>query len=436
MKNIGEMLKKIMEEKNLTVEDLSLLLDVYEDEIYLVLNGRKSFNEKTLKKMAMIFKLNLSELKKLNKAKEQKIVKIVLTGGPCAGKTTAMSWIQNNFEKQGYKVMFIPETATEFITGGLVPWELSTAYDFQKGILFNQMVKEDIYLEGAKKMGHDKILIVCDRGIMDNKAYMSDEEFKRLFEEYKVSKSKVMDRYDAVFHLVSAAKGAEQYYNLDNEARTETVEQAAELDDKIINSWTGHSRFRIIDNSTDFAEKMRRLMKEISNVLGEPEPLEIERKFLIEKPDLEYLESLDSCEKVNIVQTYLTNNNPNEEVRVRQRGINGSYTYSKTRKINIDGLKRIEIESRITPEEYIEELQNADPTRQQIVKTRYCLSHNNQYFEIDIFPDMENEAIMEIELASEDEEITIPEFINVIEEVTEKEEYKNASVAKRLVKKK
>ena len=263
MKNIGEMLKKIMEEKNLTVEDLSLLLDVYEDEIYLVLNGRKSFNEKTLKKMAMIFKLNLSELKKLNKAKEQKIVKIVLTGGPCAGKTTAMSWIQNNFEKQGYKVMFIPETATEFITGGLVPWELSTAYDFQKGIFFNQMVKEDIYLEGAKKMGHDKILIVCDRGIMDNKAYMSDEEFKRLFEEYKVSKSKVMDRYDAVFHLVSAAKGAEQYYNLDNEARTETVEQAAELDDKIINSWTGHSRFRIIDNSTDFAEKMRRLMKRI-----------------------------------------------------------------------------------------------------------------------------------------------------------------------------
>ena len=48
---------------------------------------------------------------------------------------------------------------------------------------------------------------------------------------------------------------------------------------------------------------------------------------------------------------------------------------------------------------------------------------------------MENEAIMEIELSSEDENIQIPEFINVLEEVTNKEEYKNASIAKRLVKK-
>lgn len=436
MKNIGEMLKKIMEEKNLTVEDLSVLLDLYENEIYEVLNGRRNLKDKTLRKIALIFKVSYSELKKLNKVKEQKVVRIVLTGGPCSGKTTAESWIPSNFEKLGYKVLFIPETATEHIMGGLAPWELNTSYDFQKGILLHQLVKEEIFIEAAKKMGYDKILIVCDRGLMDNKAYMSDEEYNRLLEEYGLTKSTIMDRYDAVFHLVTAAKGAEEYYNLDNEARTETVEQAAAIDDKIINAWTGHPHFRIIDNSTDFDEKMRRLMKEISGVLGEPEPLEIERKFLIEKPDVEFLESLDSCEKVDIVQTYLKSNNPNEEVRVRQRGINGSYTYTKTRKINIDGLKRVELEERITPEEYVQELQNADPRMKTIVKTRYCLSYNNQYYEIDIFPDMENEAIMEIELASEDQKITIPEFIDVIEEVTDKEEYKNAALAKQFVKKK
>ena len=271
---------------------------------------------------------------------------------------------------------------------------------------------------------------------MDNKAYMSEEEYQRLLEEFGLTKSTIMDRYDAVFHLVTAAKGAEEYYNLDNEARTETVEQAVAIDDKTINAWTGHPHFRIIDNSTDFDEKMRRLMKEISNVLGEPEPLEIERKFLIEKPDLEFLESLESCEKVDIVQTYLRSSNPNEEVRVRQRGINGSYTYTKTRKIKIDGLKRVELEERITPEEYVQELQNADPNMKTIVKTRYCLSYNNQYYEIDIFPEMENEAIMEIELASEDQKVTIPEFIEVLDDVTDKEEYKNASIAKQLVKKK
>ena len=435
MKNIGDLIKKIMEDKKINVEDLGFLLDMYPNQVYEVINGRKCFDDKTLKKISVLFKIDYSILKKLNVSKEQKIVKLVLTGGPCAGKTTAMSWIQSNFEKQGYKVMFIPETATELITGGLAPWDLSTAYDYQKMVFKDQITKEDIYMECAKKMGYDKILIVCDRGLMDNKAYMNEEEYQRVLRDFNISKSKIMDRYDVVFHLVSAAKGAEEYYNLDNEARTETVEQASMLDDKIINAWTGHPHFRIIDNSCDFEDKMKRLMKEISCVLGEPEPLEIERKFLIEKPDLDYLDNLDSCCKVNIVQTYLKSNNPNEEVRIRQRGINGSYTYSKTRKINIDGLKRIEIESRLTQEEYIEELANADLTRKQIIKTRYCLSYNNQYFEIDIFPDMENEAIMEIELSKEDEKIKIPEFINVIEEVTDREEYKNSNMAKRLVKK-
>ena len=50
------------------------------------------------------------------------ITKIVITGGPCAGKTTAMSWIQSNFTKLGYTVLFVPETATELITGGVAPW--------------------------------------------------------------------------------------------------------------------------------------------------------------------------------------------------------------------------------------------------------------------------------------------------------------------------
>ena len=51
----------------------------------------------------------------------QEIRKIVLTGGPCAGKTTAMSWVQNAFTEKGYKVLFVPETATELISGGVAP---------------------------------------------------------------------------------------------------------------------------------------------------------------------------------------------------------------------------------------------------------------------------------------------------------------------------
>jgi len=52
---------------------------------------------------------------------EKVIRKIVLTGGPCAGKTTGMKRIREAFESIGYKLVFIPETATELISGGVSP---------------------------------------------------------------------------------------------------------------------------------------------------------------------------------------------------------------------------------------------------------------------------------------------------------------------------
>ena len=431
---LGNKIYELRKKKNLTQEDLALLLDISDKAVSKWENGTSKPTIENLSKLSKILDISLDELITLEEKKnKQKINKIVLTGGPCAGKTTAMNWIQNFFQKQGYKVLFVPETATELITGGLTPWETKTNSDFQSILFDLQLEKEKLFEEGAKKLPNDKILIVCDRGILDNKAYMTKRDFDYLLKSKRLSEIKLRDSYDAVFHLVTAAKGAKKYYNLDNEARTETIEEAAKLDDNLIASWTGHPHFRIIDNSTDFDTKMKRLLKEISNVLGEPEPYEIERKFLIEIPDLEYLESLPNCEKVQIVQTYLKSNE-DEEIRIRQRGSNGSFTYSKTRKINISNLKRIEVETRLTAEEYINELLNADPERGQIIKDRYCLSYDNQYFEIDIYPFWKDKAIAEIELSSENQKIDLPPFLEVIEEVTDNINYKNSEIAKQIKK--
>ena len=105
------------------------------------------------------------------------IHKIVITGGPCAGKTTAMSWIQNALTKRGYRVLFVPETATELITGGVAPWTCGTNLDYQKCQMRLQLEKEALFEQAAATMDVSKILIVCDRGALDNKAYMTDEEF-------------------------------------------------------------------------------------------------------------------------------------------------------------------------------------------------------------------------------------------------------------------
>lgn len=361
---------------------------------------------------------------------EGKIKKIVITGGPCGGKSTAMSRMQSYFTELGYRVLFVSETATELIKGGVAPWTCGSNKAYQTCQIRLQMEKEKIFENAALSMPDEKIMIVCDRGTIDNKAYMAPDEFAEVMRDIGTNEVELRDTYDGVFHLVTAAKGAAEFYTTsNNSARTETPEQAALIDDKIISAWTGHPHLRVIDNSEDFDGKMKKLLQEITGFLGEPEPYETERKFLIEYPDIDLLRSLDNCQRVEIIQTYL-NSPDGEEVRVRQRGIEGSYIYFKTIKRRISGMKCVEIEDRLSKDEYLALLMNADTSKRQIRKDRYCLTYKNQYFEIDVYPFWKDKAIAEIELSGEDDDIVFPDYIKIIKEVTEDLSYKNSSLAK------
>ena len=437
MKNtdFGNYLYQLRKENNLTQRFVAYQLDVSDKAVSKWETGKSKPDLDKLKLLSTLYNVPLNDLLETQEDKKEiKISKIVLTGGPCAGKTTALTWINNYFSKRGYTVLFVPETATELITNGVAPWTCGTNYDYQTFQIRLQKIKEQIFDDAAKTMKNDKILIVCDRGILDNKAYMKDVEFKKILKEFGTNETKERDSYDAVFHLVSAAKGKEEVYTLaNNVARTETIEEAQKLDDKIISAWTGHPHFRIIDNSTEFEEKLESLLKEIASFLGEPEPYEIERKFLIYYPNIKELENMPNCTKVDITQTYLKSNDDVER-RIRARGIDGDYLYYLTEKRKISGLKRIEIERKLTQDEYLALLMESDNKLHTIHKTRYCLSENNQYFEIDIYPEWDNQAIMEIELSSEDQEIKTPEFIKIIKDVTDDESYKNYQMAKEMPK--
>ncbi len=357
---------------------------------------------------------------------------IVLTGGPCAGKSTAMSWIQNAFTERGYKVLFVPETATELINGGVAPWTCGTNADYQCLQFHLQEVKEDIFIKAAKTMKDQKILIVCDRGMMDNKVYMNDEEYADVVKRINLDEEKQRNKYDAVFHLVTAAKGEEEIYLKNKEgnaARIETVEQACTLDDKLIAAWTGHPHLRVIDNSSNFENKMKRLVSEIASFLGEPAPYEEERKFLIEYPDIEELEKRPDCQKIEIIQSYY-NNMKGDEIRVRELNDNDNKVFYKMVKKSVSSTTRIITEKRLTEREYAALLEEANTSVHQIHKTRYCLTHENQYLEIDIYPFWSDKAIVEIELMQKDEEVRMPDFLKVIKEVTDSIEYKNFSLAK------
>ena len=429
--SFGNLLYELRMKANLTQEELAYKLGITNKAISKWENGKAKPTTDMLKKLAILFNVSIEKLLELREKEEnKKINKIVITGGPCAGKTTAMSWVQNAFTDLGYQVIFVPECATELIPAGISAKTCKNVESFQKALMKLQIVREKIYEEAAKSMKNDKVLLVCDRGTMDSKAYLTGLEFSTIINDLNKNEIELRDNYDAVFHLVTAAKGAPEFYTTENNsARTETTEEAILADDRLIEAWTGHPHFRVIDNSTNFEEKMKKLLKEISLFLGEPEPYEIERKFLIEYPDINWLEKNKNCKKLEIIQTYLLTNT-NEEVRVRQRGSNGNYIYTQTTKRVINDLKRVEIEKRLSKDEYLDLLMNADTTKHPIRKTRYCLTYKNQYFEIDIYPFWNDKAIVEIELNNENEEIEFPKQLKLIKEVTNDKNYRNSELAK------
>ena len=237
------------------------------------------------------------------------------------------------------------------------------------------------------------------------------------------------DRYDAVSHLVTAAKGAMgAYTTANNAARYETPEGAVDVDNRIIAAWTGHPHLRIIDNSSAFEEKLERLLHEILSFLGEPVPLPNERTFLIEHPDAGWLASQANCRKVEIVQTYLRSV-PGEEVCVRQRSADGVRTYYETVKKPLDDGKLVEIEKALTQKAYLKRLSDADPTKRTLHKTRYHLTCQGHYYEIDLFPFWPDRALCEVQVSDETVSVTLPPELTVIREVTDDAAYQNVALA-------
>ena len=137
--------------------------------------------------------------------------KIVITGGPCGGKTTGLSYIEQELTKIGYKVVFLNESATEIILNGLTFGECKNIIEFEYNIMKLQLEKEKLYEKFCKSLPQPKVILVCDRGIMDCKSYIDDEGFNILLERLKSDEIQLRDNYDAVFHLVTSAKGAEEF---------------------------------------------------------------------------------------------------------------------------------------------------------------------------------------------------------------------------------
>ena len=200
---------------------------------------------------------------------EKKLFKLVITGGPCAGKTSAMEILRCVFEDRGYSVVVIPETATEFICSGIAPWTMDSSVNYQKYQLRFQLEKERLYCEAAEHLaGHKKLMMLIDRGAMDNKAYLSDSDFNGILDDLELREDDILSRYDAVFHMETNAANGIGYTLSNNSARTETSEEALRLDGRTLSVWHNHPYHRVIKCTDTLEEKANALANEILTFLN------------------------------------------------------------------------------------------------------------------------------------------------------------------------
>lgn len=359
-------------------------------------------------------------------AMQKKITKIVLTGGPCSGKTSGMSYLSQKLGDLGYCVIVVGEYPTEIMGSGITPLANISLHDFQHNLLLGQRERDARYISFAKAVPREKIVILFDRGLLDIKAYMSEASWNATLDDTSLQEVILRDElYDAVIHMRSVAYDKPEYYTRENNpARIETVEEAKIADEKVLNAWIGHSHVRVIDNKTNFEDKLGRVLREILHILGEPIPLEIERKYLV-ADTFDWRSIPVPFQEIDIEQAYLVN-----DTRIRKRGQNGSHIYTETRKQSTPGtIARIEIEQRIRAREYCEKMEHLIPGSSIIRKKRICFIYEGQYFEFDFFEDGITHPLLEIELTDVRDTIMLPPWIPIIRDVTEEKEYTNRSIA-------
>jgi hypothetical protein len=133
-----------------------------------------------------------------------------------------------------------------------------------------QMDLERFFEEQAQFEEKD-VIIITDRGVLDNFAFCSEKVKERVYKETGWNENfTCFDRYDQVIHLVTAAQGAEKFYTLENNvARSETPEMARQCDKRLHEEWMIHPKFVLIDNSENgFQKKLDRVINAVSALVN------------------------------------------------------------------------------------------------------------------------------------------------------------------------
>jgi len=362
----------------------------------------------------------------------KRIHKLVLTGGPCGGKTTGQARLATFFENLGWKVFRVPETATVLMSGGISFGDLNTeqVLDFQEHLVTTMMALEDTYFSMAEKC-HQNVLIIADRGVLDASAFIERDDWERILKKLDLEDIEINDnRYNHVVHLQTAAIGAEKFYSTeDHSARFEGLELAKERDKRALEAWRDHPYVDIVDNRSDFDTKINRVIDLVVKRVG----INVGDRFSANSRKLKFVvSSLPKDEDFpvkftdfQVVHHYLHSAQKGYQTRLRKRVRIGRAAYTFTvRKPELQG-QIVEVKQPVSQRDYLNLLTHRDDSHLPIFKTRRCFVFENQQYQLDMYRSpchsrCKNLILLETftSLGVEETITFLPPFLKVKKEVT------------------
>jgi len=362
----------------------------------------------------------------------KRIHKLVLTGGPCGGKTTGQARLATFFENLGWKVFRVPETATVLMSGGISFGDLNEeqVLDFQEHLVSTMMALEDTYFSMAEKCSQN-VLIIADRGVMDASAFIDRDAWEKILAKLSLEDIEISDnRYNHIVHMQSAAIGAEKFYTTEEHAaRFEGLELARERDRRAMDAWRDHPYVDIIDNRADFDAKINKLIDLVVKRIG----INVGDRFNANSRKVKFVvSSLPKDEDFpvkftdfQVVHHYLHSAQKGYQTRLRKRVRNGRPTYTFTvRKPEMQG-QTVEVKQPVSQRDYQNLLTHRDDSHLPIFKTRRCFLYENQQYQLDIYQSpchhrCKGLILLETFTTLNEDEImlSLPPFLKVKREVT------------------
>lgn len=196
---------------------------------------------------------------------------VVITGGPCAGKTSVASHIDRAL---GSDVLIVPDVAKHLQqvfprpemqrdTGSklAVMRHLRTAAAQVQGEL------ESAYLAVARKL--EVRLIICDGGLLDSAAYWP-EGVGNFLSALNVHKEELCAGYRAIIHLQSLAASQPRLYDeLSRQHRRPPLSEAQLADQIIRRVWSSHDNYEFVTTNVTEDQLQQKVTERIRALLAE-----------------------------------------------------------------------------------------------------------------------------------------------------------------------